>query len=142
MNSQFLAHVVAIILSSWTLYHWDLPDALHQKYGGWLNKEEIIQGYVFYAEVLFYALLCCAIPLTSVYTLLRPASLPSATSSKTGTHSYPFGINRYADYLHRITFNEPWCISALGYGTGRFAPGRTSDRTWSPVGDSTTEPWM
>lgn len=41
-----------------------------------------------------------------------------------------------------ITFNEPWCSSVLGYNTGEFAPGRTSDRTKSPVGDSLTEPWI
>lgn len=43
---------------------------------------------------------------------------------------------------HWITFNEPWCSSILGYNTGLFAPGRTSDRTKSPVGDSSREPWI
>ncbi|MBO5645368.1 MAG: beta-glucosidase [Lentisphaeria bacterium] len=28
---------------------------------------------------------------------------------------------------HWITFNEPWCVSLLGYGTGSHAPGRKSD---------------
>ena len=32
----------------------------------------------------------------------------------------------------RITFNEPWVISILGYGMGIFAPGHVSN----------TEPWM
>lgn len=41
-----------------------------------------------------------------------------------------------------ITFNEPWCSSILGYSTGDFAPGHTSDRSRSPVGDSSTEPWQ
>lgn len=41
-----------------------------------------------------------------------------------------------------ITFNEPWCSSILGYSTGLFAPGRTSDRNKSPEGDSSTEPWI
>ncbi|MCJ1410810.1 hypothetical protein MMC19_004896 [Ptychographa xylographoides] len=43
---------------------------------------------------------------------------------------------------HWITFNEPWCSSILGYSTGLFAPGHTSDRTKSKVGDSSTEPWI
>ena len=43
---------------------------------------------------------------------------------------------------HYITFNEPWCSSILGYSTGLFAPGHTSDRTKSAVGDSSTEPWI
>ena len=42
---------------------------------------------------------------------------------------------------HWITFNEPWCSSILGYNTGLFAPGHTSDRTKSPIGDSSREPW-
>jgi len=42
---------------------------------------------------------------------------------------------------HWITFNEPWCSSILGYNTGLFAPGHTSDRTKSPVGDSSRECW-
>jgi beta-glucosidase len=43
---------------------------------------------------------------------------------------------------HWITFNEPWCSSILGYNVGVFAPGRTSDRTKSPVGDSSRECWI
>jgi beta-glucosidase len=43
---------------------------------------------------------------------------------------------------HWITFNEPWCSSILGYNTGLFAPGHTSDRTKSPVGDSSRECWI
>lgn len=41
-----------------------------------------------------------------------------------------------------ITFNEPWCITILGYHNASFAPGRSSDRTKSPEGDSSTEPWI
>ena len=36
-----------------TLYHWDLPLALHQRYGGWLNKEEIVKDFTNYARVSF-----------------------------------------------------------------------------------------
>ena len=43
---------------------------------------------------------------------------------------------------HWITFNEPWCSSILGYNTGLFAPGHTSDRSKSPVGDSSRECWI
>ncbi|EIN14627.1 glycoside hydrolase family 1 protein [Punctularia strigosozonata HHB-11173 SS5] len=38
-----------------TLYHWDLPQALHDRYGGWLNKEEIVQDYANYARICFQA---------------------------------------------------------------------------------------
>ncbi|KAI9753957.1 MAG: hypothetical protein M4579_004917, partial [Chaenotheca gracillima] len=47
-----------------------------------------------------------------------------------------------AKVKHWITFNEPWCSSILGYNTGLFAPGRTSDRTKSKEGDSSREPWI
>jgi beta-glucosidase len=43
---------------------------------------------------------------------------------------------------HWITFNEPYCSTIFGYSTGTFAPGRTSDRSRNPVGDSSKEPWI
>lgn len=42
-----------------TLYHWDLPQELHDRYGGWLNKEEIVKDYVRYAKVRYS--LCSAV---------------------------------------------------------------------------------
>ncbi|KAG7091632.1 Beta-glucosidase 1B [Marasmius oreades] len=38
-----------------TLYHWDLPQALHDRYGGWLNKDEVVKDYNRYARVCFEA---------------------------------------------------------------------------------------
>ncbi|RMZ81256.1 hypothetical protein DV737_g2561, partial [Chaetothyriales sp. CBS 132003] len=43
---------------------------------------------------------------------------------------------------HWITFNEPFCSAILGHHSGKFAPGRTSDRGRSAVGNSSTEPWI
>jgi beta-glucosidase len=86
-----------------TLFHWDLPDNLHKRYGGMLNKDEFVKDYENYARVCFEA----------------------------------FG----SKVKFWITFNEPWCSSILGYSTGLFAPGRTSDRSKSEEGDSSTEPW-
>ncbi|PPQ75617.1 hypothetical protein CVT24_010985 [Panaeolus cyanescens] len=37
-----------------TLYHWDLPQALHDRYKGWLNRN-IVDDFVKYAEVCFEA---------------------------------------------------------------------------------------
>ncbi|KAJ5894985.1 Beta-glucosidase 1B [Penicillium taxi] len=87
-----------------TLFHWDLPDELDKRYGGFLNKEEFVADFAHYARLVFNVL-----------------------GSKV---------------KHWITFNEPWCSSVLGYSTGSFAPGRTSDRSKSPIGNSATEPWI
>jgi beta-glucosidase len=87
-----------------TLFHWDLPDELNKRYGGFLNKEEFVADFAHYSRVVFDA----------------------------------FG----SKVKHWITFNEPWCSSVLGYNTGAFAPGHTSDRTKSSVGDGSTEPWI
>ncbi|KAF8799731.1 beta-glucosidase [Phlegmacium glaucopus] len=37
-----------------TLYHWDLPQALHDRYGGWLNRK-IVDDFVHYAKTCFDA---------------------------------------------------------------------------------------
>ncbi|PPQ78795.1 hypothetical protein CVT26_005702 [Gymnopilus dilepis] len=101
---QFIEELVKAGITPFvTLYHWDLPQALHDRYGGWLNRK-IVDDYVHYAEVC---------------------------------------LNAYGDIVkHWLTFNEPWCTSGLGYGTGRHAPGRSSDREISPEGDTSTEPYI
>ncbi|KAK5109947.1 hypothetical protein LTR62_006436 [Meristemomyces frigidus] len=85
------------------LFHWDLPQTLHERYGGPLNQNEYVQDYVRYARVIFET----------------------------------FG----SKVKHWITYNEPWCISILGYSVGQFAPGHTSDREKNAIGDSAIEPW-
>lgn len=73
----------------------------------------------------------------------RSATNASVTALSTGA-SCALGLHEFSlmDVLCRLTMNEPWCISILGYGRGVFAPGRSSDRLRSPEGDSSTEPWM
>lgn len=36
-----------------TLYHWDLPQALHDRYGGWLNVKEVQLDFERYARLCF-----------------------------------------------------------------------------------------
>ncbi|RMD44884.1 hypothetical protein DV735_g355, partial [Chaetothyriales sp. CBS 134920] len=86
-----------------TLFHWDLPAELDERYGGFLNQDEFVRDFAHYARVMFEA-------------------LPKVK--------------------HWITFNEPFCSTILGYHSGVFAPGHTSDRSKSPVGNSSTEPWI
>jgi beta-glucosidase/6-phospho-beta-glucosidase/beta-galactosidase len=64
--------------------------------------------------------------------------LPSATYDKGGM-LVPEFVGWFDDYATRcfelfdarvsmwITFNEPWCICALGYCSGAHAPGRNRD---------------
>jgi beta-glucosidase len=87
-----------------TLYHWDIPAALDDRYGGLLGGYEFVKDFERYSRVMFDAL---------------------------GSRVKWW-----------VTFNEPWCSSILGYSTGLHAPGRTSDRSKSPVGDGSTEPWI
>ncbi|KAL8243661.1 hypothetical protein R6Q59_009919 [Mikania micrantha] len=87
-----------------TLFHWDLPQTLYERYGGFLNQDEFVRDFENYADIMFKALA---------------------------------GKVKYW-----ITFNEPYCSAILGHNLGVFAPGRTSDRTKSDVGDSSTEPWI
>jgi len=44
--------------------------------------------------------------------------------------------------FHWSTFNEPWVVAYLGYGTGGNAPGRCSNRSICDAGDSSTEPYI
>ncbi|KIR69804.1 hypothetical protein I310_06528 [Cryptococcus deuterogattii CA1014] len=39
-----------------TLYQWDLPEALHQRYRGPLNKDEFVADFTNYARIMFRAL--------------------------------------------------------------------------------------
>ncbi|RMZ80944.1 hypothetical protein DV738_g2440, partial [Chaetothyriales sp. CBS 135597] len=86
-----------------TLFHWDLPAGLDERYGGFLNQDEFVRDFAHYARVMYEA-------------------LPKVK--------------------HWITFNEPICSAILGYHSGDFAPGHTSNRSKSPVGSSSTEPWI
>ncbi|PIG82099.1 hypothetical protein AARAC_000012 [Aspergillus arachidicola] len=64
VNQQGLQHYVkfvddllaANIIPLVTLYQWDLPQALHDRYGGPLNKEEFVADFANYARVIFEAL--------------------------------------------------------------------------------------
>jgi len=41
-------------LTPWvTLYHWDLPQALHDRYGGWLDVEESQKDFERYARLCY-----------------------------------------------------------------------------------------
>lgn len=39
-----------------TMFHWDLPQALEDRYGGFRNRDEYVKDYVNYSRVLFKAM--------------------------------------------------------------------------------------
>ena len=107
-----------------TIFHWDLPQGLYDRYGGWLNKEEITKDFVHYSRVCFEAF---GDRVKHWYVASSTINYEQKLKGIRGP---------------RLTINEPWVVSVLGYGRGIFAPGRSGDRTKSPDGDSLTEPWM
>ncbi|RYP71673.1 hypothetical protein DL771_004624 [Monosporascus sp. 5C6A] len=89
-------------------------------------------------------------PLITLYHWDLPDELDKRYGGLLNREEFPLDFENYARVIFKaipkckkwITFNEPWCSSILGYSTGYFAPGHTSDRKKSPVGDSSREPWI
>ncbi|KAH6660811.1 family 1 glycosyl hydrolase [Truncatella angustata] len=89
-------------------------------------------------------------PFITLYHWDAPDELDKRYGGLLNRTEFPLDFENYARIVFKaipkcknwITFNEPWCSSILGYSTGYFAPGHTSDRTKSPVGDSAREPWI
>ncbi|KAK4626183.1 Beta-glucosidase 1B [Fulvia fulva] len=55
---QYYEHLVDELLANGitpmlTLFHWDLPQALYDRYGGFLNKDEYVLDYVSYSRLIF-----------------------------------------------------------------------------------------
>eukprot|EP00249_Psilotum_nudum_P019963 c27498_g2_i1 orf=485-2083(+) len=79
--------------------------------------------------------------------------LPQVLQDSIGGWLNPEIVNHFANYAevcfdafgdrvkHWITLNEPLRFSVFGNGVGIHAPGRCSNRTRSPAGDSATEPY-
>lgn len=89
-------------------------------------------------------------PFITLYHWDLPDGLEKRYGGLLNKEEFPLDFEHYARTMfaaipkckHWITFNEPWCSAVLGYNTGFFAPGRTSDREKNPEGDSSTECWI
>ncbi|KAM0230895.1 hypothetical protein ACHAPO_008951 [Fusarium lateritium] len=106
-----------------TLYHWDLPLALQDRYGGWLDEESQL-------DFEHYARLCYTRfgdRVKNWITFNEPwvVSIKVSTSNRIPKHV------ALADIYRR-----------QGYSLGCFAPGRSSTNPDCDAGDSTTEPWI
>ena len=89
-------------------------------------------------------------PFITLYHWDLPDALDKRYGGLLNRTEFPLDFENYARVVFKaipkcknwITFNEPWCSSILGYNSGYFAPGHTSDRSKSAVGDSAREPWI
>ncbi|KAH7439491.1 hypothetical protein KP509_04G064400 [Ceratopteris richardii] len=66
-----------------TLYHWDLPQALQDKYGGWLS-ENIIDDFLLFSDTCFHAF---GDRVKKWITINEPYSFASQGYSGFGTHA-------------------------------------------------------
>ncbi|KAH7309625.1 family 1 glycoside hydrolase [Stachybotrys elegans] len=52
--SRLIDALLARGITPWvTLYHWDLPQGLHDRYGGWLDVDEVQRDFERYARVCY-----------------------------------------------------------------------------------------
>jgi beta-glucosidase len=108
------------------------------------------KGIRFYQKLVDDLLAAGIAPIITLFHWDLPDGLEKRYGGMLNKEEFPKDFAHYARTCfealpkcrHWITFNEPWCSSVLGYNTGLFAPGRTSDRTKSAEGDSTRECWI
>ncbi|KAL6882565.1 hypothetical protein ACP4OV_011255 [Aristida adscensionis] len=107
-----------------TLFHWDLPQALEDKYGGFLSPNIICNSKEFN---------------------IHPVRMNIQQIFENDYKDYAETcFKEFGDRVkHWITFNEPMGYCLAGYGYGIFPPGRCSP--WEmgkcSVGDSGREPY-
>ncbi|TVY82549.1 Beta-glucosidase 1B, partial [Lachnellula suecica] len=107
-------------------------------------------GIAFYAKFVDDLLDAGITPMVTLFHWDLPDALDKRYGGLLNKEEWTEDFAHYARVLfkalpkvkHWITFNEPWCSSILGYNTGLFAPGHTSDRSKSDVGDSSRECWI
>ena len=109
------------------------------------------KGLAFYVKFVDDLLAAGITPLVTLFHWDLPDNLDKRYGGLLDKKEFVADYTNYARIVfkamgpkvkHWITFNEPWCSSILGYSTGLFAPGHTSDRSKSKVGDSSREPWI
>ncbi|KAF2454598.1 beta-glucosidase [Lineolata rhizophorae] len=109
------------------------------------------KGLQYYVKLVDDLIAAGIEPMITLYHWDCPAELDKRYGSMLNKEEFVKDYANFARVMFKamgskvkywITFNEPWCSSILGYSTGLFAPGHTSDRTKSPVGDSSREPWI
>ncbi|BCS27975.1 uncharacterized protein APUU_61023S [Aspergillus puulaauensis] len=108
------------------------------------------KGLEFYVRFVDALLDAGIAPFITLFHWDLPQALETRYGGLLNRDEFPLDFENYARTIfaaipkckHWNTFNEPWASAAMGYGPGRMAPGRTSDRTKSPEGDTAREPWQ
>eukprot|EP01018_Ginkgo_biloba_P033153 Gb_04454 [translate_table: standard] len=108
-----------------TLFHWDLPQALEDEYGGFLSSN-IVYGLLPITEILSFL---CSLDIVGKKDYAAFAEVC---------------FQAYGDRVkHWITLNEPYMYASGGYDTGTLAPGRCSSYSGNcTAGNSATEPYI
>ena len=119
-----------------TLYHWDLPQALEDRYNGWLHPQIMSINYILRSNI-FHSFLWPKIFKSSIFfcTFFRKDFAVYVETC----------FEKFGDRVkHWITFNEPHTFTIQGYDVGLQAPGRCSIllHIFCRGGNSATEPYI
>ncbi|KAF9459727.1 beta-glucosidase 1A [Collybia nuda] len=135
-----------------TLYHWDLPQELDDRYGGWLNRE-ITEDFVHYAKTCFKAFgdlvkhwithnePWCISVLGYGHGVFAPGRSSNRTRSKEGdSGTEPWIVAHHLILSHAFTvklYREEFAGTAGGTGGGQI--GITLDCGWYIPYDSDSQ---
>ncbi|CAI5987916.1 unnamed protein product [Closterium sp. NIES-65] len=117
-----------------TLFHWHLPQALEEEFGGFRGEQVNLHCFSLFGHRVSHWL-----------------TLKGYTFA---TKGYTVGLSSLLEYArlcfslfgdrvpYWLTFNEPYTFATKGYAVGDFAPGRCSDRQCCAEGDGAVEPYV
>lgn len=122
-----------------TLYHWDLPQALHDRYGGWLNVEEIQKDFERYARLCYERF---GNRTKNWITLNEPWVVSIHVSSQSSLLHFSSPPLLFPNSPALNPKATKMLMKLQGYSIGIDAPGRSSTNKACTEGDSTREPWV
>ncbi|OAY80827.1 Beta-glucosidase 12 [Ananas comosus] len=115
-----------------TIFHWDLPQAVEDEYGGFLSDR------IFDRFNLFSRRPVSKTNIASLNLFLQ------LSCRKDYVDFAEVCFREFGDRVkHWITFNEPWTFCSVGYDLGKLAPARCTPQEGRQClgGNSATEPY-
>jgi beta-glucosidase len=109
------------------------------------------EGIQYYHSVIDTILAANMVPFVTIFHWDLPQSVYDVTNGGWISEEVVDYFHVYCDLLfseygdkvrHWLSFNEPLTFCLNGYDFGGHAPGRCSDRSKCPEGDSSTEPYL